>query len=211
MKYPLRWTALLIPVLLSACSGLLPHSEPVDIYRLPEMRGAAPAPPETGSHALQLRVDTPQASGMLASKRIVVIPEANRLSVYHGARWNQPAPLILRDRMIAAFRRAPDIGAVFGDDVSLSSDYLIDGTLDAFQSEYGGDTKPTAVIRLDALLIRGTDHQVIATRQFEARVPVGATDVSSVVTAFGKAADRLSNQVVAWALPQMTVADTSGD
>ena len=210
MKHQLRWTVVLFPVLLSACSGLLPHAEPVDIYRLPAAHDAVSRADSKPASAWQLRVNTPQATGMVAGKRIVVVPESNRVSVYHGARWNQAAPQMLRDRMIGAFRHTPGVSAVFGDDVSLGSDFLIDGTLDAFQSEYGGHKTPTVVIRLDAMLIRGTDHQVVATHQFESRIPVGATDVPSVVEAFGKAADRLSAQVVAWAMPQMTVADTSG-
>lgn len=212
MTTRLRTLCLLAPLLLlSACSGLLPHADPQDVYRLPAAAASAPATAASSDSSLQIEVDTPQADGMLQSKRIVVLPDGNRLSVYHGARWNQPPPLMLRDRLIDSFRRSGRLHAVFGDDAGLHADYVVDGTLDAFQSEYGGAATPTAVIRFNALLIRGVDHAVVATRQFEQRVPVEGTDVPAVVQAFGQASDRLSARLVDWAMPKMSEADAAGD
>jgi cholesterol transport system auxiliary component len=87
---------------LTACS-ILPDSEPLRIYLLPTSTPPQQASEPTLQHSL--RIHTPQASRVLSSPRIAVVPQGNQISSYGGARWSDAAPVLLRDRLIEAFQR----------------------------------------------------------------------------------------------------------
>jgi cholesterol transport system auxiliary component len=184
---------------LVGCGGLLPKQEPLDIYRLPQTAASASS---AAAVDWQLRVDTPQAPRMLSGARIAVVPDASRISVYQGARWAGGVPQMLRDRLIDAFHDDGRIAAISSDDDDLAADYELGGSLGAFQSEYRGGNAPVAVIRLDAWLTRPGAGRALAAHRFEVAEPADGTDVPSVVAAFGRAADKLSADVVAWTFAQ---------
>lgn len=189
--------AAIATLLLAGCS-VLPSQEPTDVYRLPAAeQPAATAPAVSWS----LRVATPRAGGATSSRRIVVLPEGDRLSVYQGASWSDPGPVLLRDRLIEAFRSDGRIPAVTSDDNALQADYLLDSDLGVFRSEYR-DGKPEVLIRLDARLVAPDSQRVLVTRRFEVRQPVAGKDVPEVVRAFGAAADRLSTELLSWTLQE---------
>lgn len=193
---------ILVVLLLSGCSGLLPQQEALDVYRLP---AHTVADKSTGP-ALnwQLRVAMPHAPDILEGARIAVVPTDNQISIYKGARWSDDAPRLVRNRLISAFRNDGRVAAVSSDDDSLQVDYVLGGNLDAFQSEYpDGDAKPTAVIDFNAMLINPNHKRILATHHFEFRVPASSTAVADVVIAFGQAADQLSAAVLAWTYQQV--------
>jgi cholesterol transport system auxiliary component len=57
-------------------------------------------------------------------------------------------------------------------------------------------------VRLDALLVRGADQRILASKRFEVRQPLSDVKVPAVVTGFGQATDQLTAQVVVWAVEQ---------
>jgi cholesterol transport system auxiliary component len=182
---------------LAACS-ILPKSESPDIYLLPAtVSTAAIAAPVDWS----LRVDTPQASRSLDSTRIAVLHDANVITNYQGARWNDNAPIMLRNRLLDAFRADGRIRGLSSDDGSLQADLELGGDLSAFQSEYH-DGKPDVVVRYEARLVNPHNRRIVATRSFEVRQPVNGTAIPQVVTAFGQASDALAGQLVAWTMQQ---------
>lgn len=202
-----RLIALTLPLpllLLTACGGLLPRAEPLDTYRLPTTSSATTEASNIGEN-LQLRVDTPLAAGLVASKRIVVLPAGNEVSVYHGARWNQPAPQLLRDRLIQAFRESGQLHAVFSDDSGLHADYVLAGTLDAFQAENRNGSQPLVVIDYDAMLLHN-GNDVVATRHFHIAVSSTSSAIPAVVDTFGKAADSLAAKLTSWVYQEMSQA-----
>ena len=70
----------------------------------------------------------------------------------------------------------------------------------AFETVYRGE-QPDAVIEAQATLFRlrgGRD--VVATRRFRQAVPGAATDLDSMVSAFGQALSALSTDAVGWTL-----------
>ena len=76
--------ALSAAVLLSACS-ILPSQTPMDTYVLPApvtQKTPASAGANTG---LALRMTRPLVDGAIAGRRIVVMPQAGRISVYQDA------------------------------------------------------------------------------------------------------------------------------
>ena len=181
---------------LGACS-ILPEQEPSDVYRLPTAatisKAATPAP-------WSLRVAKPKSSETLDSPRIAVIPQGDVISSYKGARWSDPAPVLLRNRLTDAFYRDGRVQSISTDDSNLQADFELGGELQAFQSEYRGKAIEV-VIRLDARL--ADDRQrIVASRRFEVHQPVADKQVSAVVAGFGQASDTLTAQVLQWTVDQ---------
>ncbi|WP_181296081.1 ABC-type transport auxiliary lipoprotein family protein [Pseudomonas sp. Q2-TVG4-2] len=183
-------------VTLSACS-ILPESEPLRIYLLP----TTTSPQQASEPALQhaLRINTPQASRILSSPRIAVVPQGNQISSYGGARWSDAAPVLLRDRLIEAFQRDGRMSSVSNEDVNLYADLSLHSDLRAFQSVYI-DGKPMVLITLDARLVNRNDQHTLANRRFEVRQPSADPSVESVIEAFGRASDTLSQEILDWTL-----------
>ena len=182
--------------LLAACS-VLPEAETLRIFLLP----TAPVEPQASEPTRQqaLRINTPQASRILASQRIAVVPQGNEISAYGGARWSDAAPVLLRDRLIEAFQRDGRMPSVSNEDANLYADYSLHSDLRAFQSVYV-DGKPVVLITLDTRLVEVNTQRTLANRRFEVRQPASDTGIEQVVEAFGKASDRLSREVVDWTL-----------
>ncbi|MCQ4257932.1 ABC-type transport auxiliary lipoprotein family protein [Pseudomonas stutzeri] len=181
---------------LAACS-VLPESETLRIFLLP----ITPTPQQSSEPTLQhaLRINTPQASRILSSQRIAVVPQGNEISAYGGARWSDAAPALLRDRLIEAFQRDGRMPSVSNEDVNLYADLSLHSDLRAFQSTYI-DGKPVVLITLDTRLVNRNNQHTLANRRFEVRQPSTGTGVEQVVEAFGQASDRLSAEVLEWTL-----------
>lgn len=186
--------------LVSACS-ILPKPDPSDVYRLASTQPASQGTPVSWS----LRVTKPQTSEFLDSPRIAVVPDGNLISNYANSRWSDPAPVLLRNRLLDGFQRDGRVTLLSTDETNLQADYELGGQLQAFQSEYRGKAVEV-VIRLDARLVRGRDQRIIASRRFEVRQPVSDAKVPAVVAAFGQAGDRLNKQVVDWVVSQGNTA-----
>ncbi|MER2552952.1 MAG: ABC-type transport auxiliary lipoprotein family protein [Thauera sp.] len=197
MKTPLSfpaWAALGAAVLLQACT-ILPKAEPLDVYLLPATAPASAS--ATQAAPWSLRIARPAAGVHLSGQRIVVVPEDNRVSVYAGAGWSDPAPVLVRNRLLDAFRADGRVAALSSDDKQLQADFELDSDLRAFQSEYR-DGRPEAVLRLDARLVHTATRRIVASRSFALHAPATDAAVPAVVQAFGAAADRLAAEVVEW-------------
>ncbi|MCW8274331.1 membrane integrity-associated transporter subunit PqiC [Pseudomonas sp. PCH199] len=185
--------------MISSCS-ILPKSEPFDVYRLPSAQSSVPAS-HTTPQRWSLRLNKLQASEILNSPNIAVIPQGNVIISYKGSRWSDPAPVLLRNRLLDGFQRDGRVTLLSTDDSNFQADLELGGNLQAFQTEYQG-TSAGVVMRLDALLVRGYDQRILASRRFEVRQPLSDVKVPAVVAGFGQASDQLTAQVVAWAVEQ---------
>lgn len=191
-----RWFFLLpVILMLSGCS-LLPASPPVTFYRLPPPSLAASAAPKA---AFTLRVNRPEASGLLAGNRILVVPQDNQLSAYQGVRWASPVPILWRDQLIDTFQQDGRIRHISGDAGALQADLELGGSLRAFNSEYR-QGRPVVIIRFDAQLVDPRDRQILASRRFEVIEPAPSVEVPAVVEAFGVAHERLARELLDWLL-----------
>jgi cholesterol transport system auxiliary component len=192
--------AILAAFALTASCSILPKSEPSDVYRLPTSQSSAsgnPAMPQPWS----LRLTKPQASQALNSPNIAVIPQGDLISSYKASRWSDPAPVLLRNRLLDGFQRDGRVSLLSTDDSNFQADLELGGNLQAFQTEYQ-DRTASVVVQLDALLVRGHDQRILASRRFEVREPLSDVKVPAVVAGFGQVSDRLTAQVVAWAVEQ---------
>ena len=186
-------------VMLAALAGcsILPKAEQPSVYTLPAAPGARPTAAAAAPVPWGLRVATPNAPRSLDNARIAVVPSDNTITVYAGARWNDSAPHVFRDRLTDAFRDSGRVTALSTDDSNLAADYELGGNLSDFQTDYAGG-KPEVVIRFDAMLANSRKHQIVASQRFEVREPVDGKEVPQVVQAFGRAMDKLSRDVVTW-------------
>ncbi|EZP68163.1 ABC transporter [Pseudomonas sp. CCUG 57209] len=196
MKRAYQMIAPVALALLSACS-ILPKADPSDVYRLASAQTTTQGTPVGWS----LRLTKPQTSEFLDSPRIAVVPNGDLISSYANSRWSDPAPVLLRNRLLDGFQRDGRVTLLSTDDTNLQADYELGGQLQAFQSEYRGSAVEV-VIRLDARLVRGSDQRIIASRRFEVHQAVSDTKVPAVVAGFGVAGDQLSRQVVEWVVQQ---------
>lgn len=185
--------------LTSACS-ILPKAEPADVYRLPSSQSSAIASHGT-AQPWSLRLVKPQASEALNSRNIAVIPQGDLISSYKASRWSDPAPELLRNRLLDGFQHDGRVTLLSTDDSNFQAGLELGGTLQAFQTEYQGTTA-SVVMRLDAVLVRGFDQRILASRRFEVRQALNDVKVPSVVSGFGQAGDQLTRQVVSWAVEQ---------
>lgn len=185
--------------LISSCS-ILPQAEPSDVYRLPTAQTPASASPATTQH-WSLRLNKLQASEALNRPTIAVIPQGDVISSYKGSRWSDPAPVLVRNRLLDGFARDGRVTLLSTDDSNFAADLELGGNLQAFQTEYQG-AQASVVVRVDALLVRGYDQRILASRRFEERQPLNDVQVPSVVAGFGQASDRLTAKVVTWAVDQ---------
>lgn len=185
--------------LISACS-ILPKPEPFEIYRLPTAQNGASVSHGTPQR-WSLRLNKPQASEALNSPNIAVIPQGDVMSSYKGSRWSDPAPVLLRNRLLDGFQRDGRVTLLSTDDSNFQADLELGGSLQAFQTEYQG-TAASVVVRFDALLVRGYDQRLLASKRFEVRQVLNDVKVPAVVSGFGQASDQLTAQVVGWAVEQ---------
>ncbi|MDT3713848.1 hypothetical protein EON09_10285 [Pseudomonas soli] len=198
MKLSLRLAALATTLSLATACSILPQSEPVDIYRLPVSQTARSAAPLDWS----LRLNKPLASEALAGPRIAVIPQGDVISSYKGARWSDPTPMLVRNRLLDGFQRDGRVQRLSADDSNLQADYELGGELQAFQSEYRPGGAVEVVIRYDARLVQGRSQRILASKRFEVRQPLGSQQVPAVVAGFGTASDQLARQVIDWTVSQ---------
>lgn len=197
-----RQACILAALLLASACSILPKPDPVDTYLLPSSPVSARAAADGARLPVSLRVLRPSSGQHLAGQRIVVVPQDNLVSVYKGASWSEPAPVLLRDRLLDALRGDGRIAALSNDETRVQADFEIVSDLRAFQSEYRNGV-PEVVIRLDARLVQRDERRIVASRLFETREPAPGTDVPQVVTAFGAASTRLAGEVSAWAADEI--------
>ncbi len=184
-------------ILLSSGCSILPKTEPSVVYRLPTaLTGTKNPTPVSWS----LRIVRPKASEVLDSPRIAVTPQGDVISNYKGARWSDPAPVLLRNRLTDAFYRDGRVQSISTDESNLQADFELGGELQAFQSEYKGQAIEV-VIRLDARIVNDR-QRIIASHRFEVHQPVADKQVAAVVAGFGQASDALTAQLLQWTVEQ---------
>lgn len=192
-------TGILTAVIVLAGCSVLPKAEPQTVYALPDTQITERVQTTQSVQPWALRVQTPYSHRMLNSNRIVVRPDNSEVSVYKGVRWSDPAPVLLRDHLVNAFRTQAAVASVTSDSTHLTADLELGGDLTRFQVEYQDGT-PVVHIQLDAFLVDPSNSHIVANQRFFVTEPVKGKEVPEVVLAFGEATDRLAVDIVAWVL-----------
>lgn len=187
---------LLLPLLsLGACS-LAPTPEPVTTYRL-TVETPVIQNPVSSPLNLSLRVNKPNASGYLATARILVIADNNQLSVYKDAQWQETTPLMVRNHLLDSFRQFQLFQFISSDDKQLTAQIELDTDLRAFQTEYR-QGQAAVNLTLVARLVNPKQKQILASQTFTQQVTAKSEQLSDVVEAFAQAQNQLSQSVVHW-------------
>ena len=156
-----------------------------------------------------MRIARPVADGLLSSRRIAVMPQADRVQVYQGVLWSDSPANLLRSRLLDAFLADGRLPWVDTDESPATRvDYLLTSQLRAFHSVYENGS-PTAVVRIDAQIVDTASNRAVASRSFLLRQPAASKEVPDVVQALGQASDQLSRDMVDWAVQSLRGASTS--
>lgn len=186
---------------LAGCT-LLPERQPSDVYRLPTaLPDSTPASLSPQETPWSLRVLRPSSSSQTAGRRIIVIPEDQRVSIYAGSAWTDPAPSLMRQRILDAVRADGRVPHISSGRHGLHAEFELDSDLRAFHSEYRNGLAH-AVIRLDARLVDTESRRILASRSFSTHRASSDNEVASVVQAFGTAADRIGVEIADWIITQ---------
>ncbi len=189
---------LLLVALLSGCASLIAPPGHEDVFLLPSVPTPAPvAAPAPLPWSLTLT--TPSASGPLASRALLVSPQPDQVQVYAGARWAEPPPTLLRQRLVAAFAADGRVPRVVPDSVGALTRYTLSSDLDDFRVVVTGGQARVRVV-LTVRLLDNHTRQLLAQRSFAIEETAAGRNATQVVAAFGAACDRLAPQVVDWTI-----------
>ncbi|MBB4132395.1 ABC-type transport auxiliary lipoprotein family protein [Xanthomonas sp. 3075] len=148
----------------------------------------------------QLSVAKPSAARIIDSPRISVRPTPGELQVYQGASWAQSATDMLEDSVVRAFEDSGKIAAVARIGTGIRSEYKLAIDLRRFESDYAGQSLPSATIELNAKLLHSSDQRVAASRTFLVARPSSSTDIAAVAAAFEQAMTQVTTELVGWTL-----------
>ena len=185
-------------VLVGACASLTKR-EPFTTYS-PRY---APGPAIAGAMRVdwQLAIDTPFASDVLDTTRMLVMPAPGAIETYKGGRWADTAPLVLRTLLIEAFQTSGRISGVGAAASGLHGDFVLAIDLYDFETQYR-DGAPHAVIRLNAKLNDASINRVRAAKTFEADEAVSGATAGDAAAAFDRTIDALLADIVRWTIDQ---------
>lgn len=193
---------LMLVALLTGCASLIAPRGSEDVFILPAapatLPAAIPAP-----LPWSLTLATPTASGPLGSRALLVSPQPDQEQVYAGARWAEPPPVLLRQRLLAAFAADGRLSRVVPESVGALTRYTLSSDLDDFRVIVS-DGRARVRVALTVRLLDNHSRQLLAQRSFTIEEPAAGRNASQVVAAFGAACNRLAPQVVDWTIASAT-------
>lgn len=182
-----------VPLFMAACS-IVPKQPTYDVYNL------QPTSVSTieAARPWSLKVTTPYTGRLLGGTRIIVQEKGKeQLSAYTGARWSDPAPVLLRDYLIEALRDSGGFTFVSHDNTRQNTDYRLDSDLSRFNVVYVNDA-PIVFVQLDAILVETISDKVVANKRFYIEQPSDGVQVNNIVQAFSVATSKLSDSIALW-------------
>lgn len=198
MTYLARLLAPALLLGLTACSVLAGGDRNATTIYAPQVRVQAdPAWPQA---RWQLAIAKPSAARLIDSPRINVRPTPGELEVYRGATWAQPATDMVEDIVLRAFEDAGRLDGVARIATGIRADYKLVLDIRRFESDYAGGASPAATIEIAAKLIHSVDQHVIASRTFQRAEPAGDTAIPAVASAFERALQAMTPELVGWTL-----------
>lgn len=190
----------LAAVTLSGCAALDAldrAAEPLDVH---ELRAPAEVPAAPAPGAAQIVVETPSASGAIATDRILIRTDATQVAYLPDARWSAEAPEMVRSAMVGTLIRADAFSFVGRRPLGASGDYALVSELVDFgarpEAEGGG---AEVVMTLVARLVRERDAEIVATRRFAQAVRVPDTSTPALMSGFAAVSDAVLTDLAGWA------------
>ncbi|MBQ0745028.1 MAG: membrane integrity-associated transporter subunit PqiC [Marinobacter sp.] len=187
-------TALVVSGMMTACT-VFPTPEAPRVMDFPTPQNVEKS---VTSRPQSLRVDTPFASEPFNSTRILAKPEPWEFRVYHGVRWRDTVPVILRDMLVGAFRTSASFRDVSMDTGPGNTDLTLATEITAFHTLSQGDSTRVTVA-IYGQLIDNRSRVTLCSDSFIASMPAKDNSIESVVQAFGSAGESLAKDVIGWA------------
>lgn len=186
-------------LLLAGCSvlGNGKQRDPVTIYA-PQVK--VTPDPSWPSVTWQLAVAKPTAARVVDSPRIAVRQVPGELQVYKSVTWSQPSTDLIEATVLRALEDSGRIPAVARAGSGIRADYRLIMDLRRYESDYAGNTVPSATIELTAKLLHTSEQRIVASRTFLQVEPSAGVEVAQVATAFDTALEKLGSEVVGWVL-----------
>lgn len=180
---------------LAGCVSLFPKSDPAQLYRFGTSIEASAGAAGQTPLALSRVEFTKAASG----DRIMTVT-GSEVAYVAAARWASPAEIMFREALEQAFERNARVVNLVGRRDMGSSTTMLDVDVNAFEARYenGREAAPTAVVALDARLIRFPERTVIAQRSIEVRRPASENRMGPIVGAMDAATNDALLQLVQW-------------
>ncbi len=189
---------LLLPAL-GGCEGVLPFTGPApNLYTLtPKSRFKEGLP----TVKWQLVVEEPVAAGGLNIVRIATKSKPTNLNYFAGAQWTERAPQMIQTLLVESFENSGRIISVGRQAIGLRSDYNLRSELREFQAEYGkANQAPVVRVRLNVKIIKQPRRSIIASENFEAKVPATSARMDDIIKAFDTALGKVLRRTVEWTL-----------
>lgn len=193
-----RFLAVALLAATAGCSSLIggPAQSPTLFAPQPEVQADPAWPAVTWS----LVVAQESASGMLAGSRIVVSPAAGEVQVYKAALWARPPAAMVEDAVLRTLEDSGKIAAVARQDSGIAADYRLLLEVRSFQSDYAGSSTPSAVVEVNAKLLRLSDQALVGNRNFRQVQAAQGTEVARVADAFALALGAVGHDIAGWTL-----------
>ena len=158
----------------------------------------APHGPKEPVFPLTLRLAPLSASQMYMSTGIFYVDGHYRRNPYAYSRWVDTPVHMLQLVLQEGLERSGLFKAVLPSTSLLTADLRLETTLYDFSQHLqpGGDSQ--AVVRLDCHLLDARKASLLASRQFEIRVPAASRNAEGGVAALNAAVGDLLPRIVAW-------------
>jgi cholesterol transport system auxiliary component len=183
---------------LTACGDIVGPPPASKIYILrPSPAAQIPGP----RVAWALSVGTPDSQQFLATDRVAISRSADTADYYADAVWQDSLPSIVQGVLVDGFEASGAIDQVARDEEGVRTDYVLKTDIRQFEARYDtADGAPTAVITIEALLIRRRDRDLAARLSVHQQVQASANSIEQAAQALDQALGAARDQIVRWAL-----------
>lgn len=201
----------LIAISASACGPLIDlkgQGDAPSLYALGPAEVPATAPPLPDQ---TLIVTEPEASTVLDTRKIALMPETREFSFYAGAEWVDRAPRMIQTLLITSFEKAGIFKDVGAENMPLSADYRLTIGLRAFNADYTAKSGPVVNITMMARLFRTRALDLVDSRLISISLPVGSDSMGEIIATFDRANRQAMTRIVNWTIESISGTGTAAD
>ncbi|MDO8882082.1 MAG: ABC-type transport auxiliary lipoprotein family protein [Pseudotabrizicola sp.] len=199
-------TALVATAFLSACSAISALNSAATPTQSYDLQAPVDVQVARSSLARQLVVEVPTAPGGLMTDRIMIRPRPLQAQYLTDGQWASEAPLMMQTLIVRTLEDSNGFRYVGRRPLGSFGDYVLISEMTDLQAEAAPDGKSATIrVRLTARLVRESDASVMATRTFNASVPVATTETIALVEGFNSATQSVLKDLSAWVLSSLGV------
>lgn len=197
---------LLCTLALGGCAAISSLSEAAAPFQAYELRAPASPPAVRGSIQRDLVIEAPSTGGALDTDRILIRPDPFQVAYLPGARWTDPAPVMLQNLMVRSLEDTNALRFVGRQPLLGAPDFLLSTELTDFQIELGPEADViTTRVRLTARIVREQDGRITGSRTIQQTATAASLDPAAVIASFDQATTAALQELTVWSLRQMGV------